>query len=56
MDMTTAIRLVADDQRQSWPNFTDQEAVSHARNTVYRDTLDEPESELGRAYAMVLAD
>lgn len=56
MDMNTAVRLVADDQRQSWPDFTDAEAVAHARDTVYRDTLDEPESELGRAYALVLAD
>jgi hypothetical protein len=50
-----AKRLVADDQRESYPELTDEEAVRHARDVVNPATLDEPESELGRAYALVLS-
>lgn len=55
MDLNTAKKLVADDQRASFPDMTDEEAVEYARDVVNPDTLDNPESELGRAYALVLA-
>ena len=55
MDLKTAKTLVADDQRRSFPEMTDAEAVEYARDVVNPDTLDEPQSELGRAYALVLA-
>ena len=50
-----AKRLVADDQRQSYPELTDEQAVAHARDVVDPALLDDPESELGRAYALVLS-
>lgn len=55
MDLNTAKRMVADDQRQSWPDMTDDEAVEYAREVINPHTLDNPESELGRAYALVLS-
>jgi hypothetical protein len=54
MDFDTAIKLVADDQRASWPELSDGEAVDHARNTVNPDTLDAPGTRLHDAYLVVL--
>lgn len=55
MDYATAKKLVGDDQRASWPEMTDDEAVEYARDVIDPATLDDPESELGRAYALILA-
>jgi hypothetical protein len=49
-----AKRLVADDQRKSYPDLTDDEAIRHVCYTVDPDALDDPESELGQAYVLVL--
>lgn len=42
MTYETAVQLVADDQRDSYPDMTDAEAIEHARQTVSVDTPPAP--------------
>lgn len=54
MDVQTAKRIVADDQRQSYPEMTDAEAIQHARNVVNPDEINDDDP-TARAYRIVLA-
>lgn len=54
MNLRDAVRLVVEDQRASYPEMTEAEAIDHARNTVDPDNIDDPTSELGMAYRAVL--
>lgn len=48
-----AIKMVADDTRNSYPELTDDEAIEHVRNTVHLDNVD-GDDELAMAYRFVL--
>jgi len=63
MDIATARKLVADDQRQSYSDMTDEEAIAHARNTIGvgdinlgTDWDDADDAHLGAAYITVLEE
>lgn len=64
MDITTARRLVANDQRESYPDMTDDEAIAHVVNTICLPGEEAPGAypltdygdELTEAYRVVLSE
>ena len=48
-----AIKLVADDVRESYPELTDEQAIEHVRNTVFLDDV-YGDDDLAQAYRLVL--
>lgn len=55
MDEQTARRIVADDQRESYPDMTDEQAVAHAVYTINPDEVDDDGTDLAEAYKLVLS-
>src|SRR5690348_16530001 len=54
MDLVTAIKIVAQDVRASYPEMTTAAAIDHARDSVNPDTLDHTDPQNGDAWAVVL--
>jgi hypothetical protein len=54
MTVAEAIKIVANDVRESYPEMSDLEACEHARDVVDPRTLDETDPESAEAYRIVL--
>lgn len=54
MNLATAIRIVVEDVRASYPQMTAPAAIEYARDTVNPDTLDHTDPQNGDAWAVVL--
>jgi hypothetical protein len=52
--LSQSIQLVADDQRASFPDLTDSQAIFQAYSNVSTEDIYEPESTIGQAYIVVL--
>lgn len=52
-DLADAVLMVIEDQRKSYPDMTEGEAVAHAQNTLHLTDID-GEDELAMAYRLML--
>lgn len=60
MDLMTAIDIVTEDQRASYPHMTREQAVKHARYTIHPAQVavpageEDPDPDMTAAYLLVL--